>query len=70
MPSRRSLSRWAASERWDVTGVELSRFAADYARREFGHVVLTGDIADVPAAAQIVERKMAEAVPLLPPPAR
>ena len=29
-----------------------------------------GDIADVPAAAQIVERMMAEAVPLLPPPAR
>jgi hypothetical protein len=26
-----------------------------------------GDIADVPAAAQIVERMMAEAVPLLPP---
>jgi SAM-dependent methyltransferase len=36
----------AASERWDVTGVELSGFAADYARREFGHVVHTGDIAD------------------------
>jgi SAM-dependent methyltransferase len=36
----------AASERWDVTGVELSSFAAEYARREFGHVVLTGDIAD------------------------
>ena len=29
-----------------------------------------GDIADVPTAAQIVERMMAEAVPLLPPPAR
>jgi SAM-dependent methyltransferase len=37
----------AASERWEVTGVELSAFAADYARREFGHSVLTGDIADV-----------------------
>ena len=29
-----------------------------------------GDIADVPTAAQVVERMMAEAVPLLPPPAR
>jgi hypothetical protein len=29
-----------------------------------------GDIADVPAAAQIVDRMMAEAVPLLSPPAR
>jgi hypothetical protein len=29
-----------------------------------------GDIADVPAAAQILERMMAEAAPLLPPPAR
>jgi hypothetical protein len=29
-----------------------------------------GDIADVAPAAQIVERMMAEAVPLLPPPAR
>jgi len=29
-----------------------------------------GDIADVPAAAQIVERMMAEAVPLLRPQAR
>jgi SAM-dependent methyltransferase len=37
----------AAASRWDVTGVELSPFAADYARREFGHRVLTGDIADV-----------------------
>lgn len=37
----------AASQRWDVTGVELSDFAAEYAKREFGHKVLTGDIADV-----------------------
>ena len=29
-----------------------------------------GDIADVPTAAQIVERVMVEAVPLLPPQAR
>jgi hypothetical protein len=29
-----------------------------------------GDIADVPTATQIVERMMAEAAPLLPPPAR
>lgn len=40
----------AASERWDVTGVELSPFAADHARREFGLRVLTGDIADVALA--------------------
>ena len=37
----------AASAHWDVTGVELSDFAGEYARREFGHTVLTGDIADV-----------------------
>lgn len=37
----------AASAHWQVTGVELSPFAADYARREFGHSVLTGDITDV-----------------------
>ena len=37
----------AASEHWDVTGVELSAFAAGYARREFGHNVLNGDIAEV-----------------------
>jgi 2-polyprenyl-3-methyl-5-hydroxy-6-metoxy-1,4-benzoquinol methylase len=37
----------AASERWDVTGVELSGFAADYAMREFGHPVLTGDVSSV-----------------------
>ncbi len=29
-----------------------------------------GDIADVPTAAQIVDRMMAEAVPLLSPPGR
>jgi SAM-dependent methyltransferase len=37
----------AASARWEVVGVELSAFAADYARGEFGQSVLTGDIADV-----------------------
>jgi SAM-dependent methyltransferase len=37
----------AASERWQVTGVELSGFAADYARQEFGHPVLNGDISQV-----------------------
>jgi SAM-dependent methyltransferase len=37
----------AASVHWDVTGVELSPFAAEYARREFGHRVLTGDVASV-----------------------
>jgi SAM-dependent methyltransferase len=37
----------AASQSWGVTGVELSDFAAEYARHEFGHTVLTGDIADV-----------------------
>jgi SAM-dependent methyltransferase len=37
----------AASEHWQVTGVELSGFAADYARREFGHQVLTGDVSEV-----------------------
>ena len=36
----------AASRTWDVTGVELSEFAADYARREFGHHVITGDISE------------------------
>jgi SAM-dependent methyltransferase len=37
----------AASKHWDVMGVELSGFASDYARREFGHTVLTGDLAEV-----------------------
>lgn len=38
----------AASEHYDVTGVELSAFAADYARNEFGLRVLTGEIQSVP----------------------
>ena len=29
----------AASRRYEVTGVEFSLFAADFARREFGHRV-------------------------------
>jgi SAM-dependent methyltransferase len=37
----------AASRHYDVTGVEFSPFAADYARREFGHRVLTGDVTEV-----------------------
>jgi 2-polyprenyl-3-methyl-5-hydroxy-6-metoxy-1,4-benzoquinol methylase len=36
-----------AAQFWEVTGVELSEFAAEYARREFGHTVYTGDLADV-----------------------
>jgi SAM-dependent methyltransferase len=35
-----------ASRHYDVTGVELSRFASEYARREFGLRVLTGDVAN------------------------
>ena len=38
----------AASERYDVTGVEVSAFAAAYARREFGAHVFTGEIFDAP----------------------
>jgi SAM-dependent methyltransferase len=36
----------AASKHYEVTGVEFSPFAADYARREFGHRVLTGDVTE------------------------
>jgi SAM-dependent methyltransferase len=34
----------AASRYYEVTGVEISPFAADYARKEFGLRVLTGDV--------------------------
>lgn len=37
----------AAREHYDVTGVELSAFASEYARTEFGLRVLSGDIAEV-----------------------
>ena len=37
----------AASRHYDVTGVELSLFAADYARTELGLRVLTGDVTEV-----------------------
>jgi 2-polyprenyl-3-methyl-5-hydroxy-6-metoxy-1,4-benzoquinol methylase len=37
----------AAATRWEVTGVEFSPYAADFARRTLGHRVLTGDIAGV-----------------------
>jgi SAM-dependent methyltransferase len=36
----------AAREHYDVTGVELSAFASEYARNEFGLRVLTGDISE------------------------
>jgi 2-polyprenyl-3-methyl-5-hydroxy-6-metoxy-1,4-benzoquinol methylase len=36
----------AASERYEVAGVELSAFAAQYAREEFGLQVFTGELAD------------------------
>ena len=36
----------AASKHYEVTGVELSPFASDYARRELGLRVLTGDVTD------------------------
>lgn len=36
-----------AAEYYDVTGVEISSFASDYARRTFGLRVLTGDVRDV-----------------------
>jgi SAM-dependent methyltransferase len=36
----------AASRHYEVTGVELSSFASDYARRELGLRVLTGDVTD------------------------
>jgi SAM-dependent methyltransferase len=36
----------AASRYYEVTGVEFSPFAADFARREFGHRVLTGDVTE------------------------
>jgi len=37
----------AASRFYDVTGVELSEFAARHARNEFGHRVVTGDITEL-----------------------
>ena len=36
----------AASKHFEVTGVEFSAFAAEYARREFGHRVMTGDVTE------------------------
>jgi SAM-dependent methyltransferase len=36
-----------AARHYDVTGVELSKFASAYARSEFGLRVLTGDVSDV-----------------------
>lgn len=36
----------AASRVYDATGIELSEFASDYARRELGLRVLTGDVMD------------------------
>ena len=36
----------AASRHYDVTGVELSPYASEYARREFGLRVLTGDVTE------------------------
>jgi 2-polyprenyl-3-methyl-5-hydroxy-6-metoxy-1,4-benzoquinol methylase len=38
----------AASERYEVTGVEVSAFAARYAREEFGLRVFTGELVDAP----------------------
>jgi SAM-dependent methyltransferase len=37
----------AASRHFEVTGVEFSPFAADYARKEFGLRVLNGDVTEV-----------------------
>jgi SAM-dependent methyltransferase len=37
----------AARRHYDVTGVELSQFASEHARREFGLRVLTGDVSNV-----------------------
>ena len=36
-----------AAERYDVTGVEVSSYASEYARREFGLRVLTGTLSEV-----------------------
>ena len=36
----------AASQHYAVTGVEVSEFAAQYAREEFGHRVFTGELSD------------------------
>jgi SAM-dependent methyltransferase len=36
----------AASRHYEVTGVELSPYASEYARREFGLRVLTGDVTE------------------------
>jgi SAM-dependent methyltransferase len=41
-----------ASRHYDVTGVEISPFASEYARREFGLRVLTGDVAEVDLASE------------------
>jgi SAM-dependent methyltransferase len=41
-----------ASRHYDVTGVEISLFASEYARREFGLRVLTGDVAEVDLASE------------------
>jgi SAM-dependent methyltransferase len=42
----------AASRHYEVTGVEFSPFAADYARKQFGHRVLTGDVTEVDLAGE------------------
>ncbi len=41
-----------AAEYYEVTGVEISPFAAEYARKEFGLRVLTGDITEVDLAGE------------------
>jgi SAM-dependent methyltransferase len=38
----------AAAASYDVTGVEVSQFAAEFARKEFGHRVFIGEIFDAP----------------------
>ena len=40
----------AASAHYEVTGVEVSAFASQHARDEFGHRVFTGEIFDAPLA--------------------
>jgi 2-polyprenyl-3-methyl-5-hydroxy-6-metoxy-1,4-benzoquinol methylase len=45
----------AASAWYDVTGIEVSAFAADYARRELGHRVHTGDIVDVDLGGELFD---------------
>jgi 2-polyprenyl-3-methyl-5-hydroxy-6-metoxy-1,4-benzoquinol methylase len=45
----------AASRVYDVTGVELSEFASEYARRELGLRVVTGEVADGALAGQLFD---------------